>query len=285
MTIKFRIFSACAAMFLAFWSLHSSAAGSANERVILNAAGEKVQYFAEGSGPLVVILPSAGRGAEDYEDLAPVIARQGFRVIRPQPRGIGASNGKLQGVSLHEYAADVDAAIKAEKGGPAVIVGHAFGNWVARVLAVDNPKAVRGIALVAAAAKKFPQELYQALDDSANSSLPKERRLKALQLAFFAPGHDPAVWLDGWHLDAKNAQVEASKRTPVSEWWAAGTVPLLEVQAELDPFKTPEQHDELTKEFGSRVSVVVIRNASHALVPEQPVEVAQALVKWIRSLK
>ena len=37
-------------------------------------------------------------------------------------------------------------------------------------------------------------------------------------------------------------------------------------------------------EFGSRVTVMVIPNASHALIPEQPKAVVEALSQWIKSL-
>ena len=40
----------------------------------------------------------------------------------------------------------------------------------------------------------------------------------------------------------------------------------------------------MKNEFGSRVTVMVIPYASHALIPEQPKAVVQALSWWIKSL-
>ena len=37
-------------------------------------------------------------------------------------------------------------------------------------------------------------------------------------------------------------------------------------------------------EFGARVTIAVIPNASHALIPEQPKAVVDALVQWIKTL-
>jgi hypothetical protein len=37
-------------------------------------------------------------------------------------------------------------------------------------------------------------------------------------------------------------------------------------------------------EFGSRVTIAVIPNASHALIPEQPKAVIEALAQWIKTL-
>ena len=59
---------------------------------------------------------------------------------------------------------------------------------------------------------------------------------------------------------------------------------MLEVQAAEDPFKTPDKRNELKAEFGDRISVVVIPRASHALIPENPKGVVEALANWSRSL-
>jgi pimeloyl-ACP methyl ester carboxylesterase len=42
--------------------------------------------------------------------------------------------------------------------------------------------------------------------------------------------------------------------------------------------------NEFREEFGERASVVVIPNASHALIPEQPAAVVEAIVAWIGKL-
>ena len=45
--------------------------------------------------------------------------------------------------------------IKAQGGGRAVVVGHAYGNWVARMTATDYPELVRGVVIAAAASKNI----------------------------------------------------------------------------------------------------------------------------------
>ncbi len=127
-----------------------------------------IDLIAEGRGPLVVLLPSRGRDSEDYDEVAAGLAKEGFRVLRPQPRGMHASKGPLKDITLHDLARDVAEVITRENAGPAVIVGHAYGNWVARMTAVDHPKLVRGVVLAAAAAKKFPPRLSQLVSKSAD---------------------------------------------------------------------------------------------------------------------
>jgi pimeloyl-ACP methyl ester carboxylesterase len=250
----------------------------------------RIEVIAEGNGPLVVMLPSRGRGGEDFDAVATGLTKAGFRVLRPQPRGAGGSRGSMTGLTLHDFARDTAAVVRLENRGPAVLVGHAFGSWVARATAVDHPELVRGVVMVAAAAKAYPagfsgaKELSEAVRKSGDPSLAESERLKYLQLAFFAPGNDASVWLKGWHPEVDQAQSAAGRATQQSEWWAAGTVPLLDLVGALDPFKPRSARDELVEEFGDRATVVVIENASHALLPEQPAAVVEAIVAWIGRL-
>ena len=165
-----------------------------------------------------------------------------------------------------------------------MIVGHAYGNWVARMTAVDHPKLVRGVVLAAAAAKKFPPRLSQLVSKSADASVPEAERLAAMQEIFFASGNDPNIWLKGWWAEASEAQRVAAANVKQSDWWAAGTVPLFDLQAGIDPFKPKGTENELKDEFPDRVTVAVIPNASHALLPEQPAAVVEAIAGWVRKL-
>jgi pimeloyl-ACP methyl ester carboxylesterase len=261
----------------------ASAADHKRTRELVRYADVTIDMITEGSGPLIILLPSRGRDSEDYDEVAQGIAEHGFRVLRPQPRGIGQSIGPMRNVTLHDFARDIAAVIR-HYGGPAVIVGHAYGNWVARMTATDHPDLVRGVVIAAAAAKKYPPELSVAVTKSGDMSLPKEERLKYLRGTFFASGNDPAIWLDGWHAQASESQRLAGLATKQEEWWSAGKVLLLDLQADNDPFHPVERMNELKDELGDRVSVVVIKNASHALLPEQPKAVVEAIVAWVRKL-
>src|ERR1041384_3554742 len=131
-----------------------------------------IDLIAEGRGPLIVLLPSRGRDSEDYDEVAAGLAKEGFRVLRPQPRGMHASKGPLKDITLHDLARDVATVIARENAGPAVIVGHAYGNWVARMTAVDHPDLVRGIVIAAAAARQYPKELTAAINVAGDPSQP-----------------------------------------------------------------------------------------------------------------
>ena len=244
-----------------------------------------IDVIVDGQGSqTVVLLPSLARDSEDYDAVAQGLANAGYRVLRPQPRGIGKSTGPMSGISLHDFARDVSETVKALGGGHAVIVGHAFGNWVARMTAVDYPQMVRGVVIAAAAAKQYDPKLSAGINIAGDPAKPEAERLKALQYVFFAPGNDPKIWLEGWHPEVREAQRAAVAAVKQSDWWSGGTAPLLDLQAGSDPFKPADKRNEMKDEFGSRVTIAVVPNASHALIPEQPQAVVEALAGWIKTL-
>ncbi len=269
---------------------HADAARHSETVDYTDVRGGKValETIVEGSGPAVVMLPSSGRdGGAHYDVVAARLASAGYTVLRPQPRGMMGSTGPMEGVSLHLLGDDVTTVIQRLGGGRAVIVGHAFGHFVARMVAVDHPELVRGVVLAAAAASHWAPEIAATPLRAGNLSLPDSERLAALRLGFFAPGHDPAPWLQGWWPAAQTMETNSREKAGVqqSEWWSAGTAPLLELIPATDPFKPRDKWGELAASYGERVTTIVIPDASHALFPEQPEKVADAIIAWIATLR
>ena len=246
----------------------------------------RLDVLAQGEGPTIVLLPSLGRGATDFDPIAERLADARFRVLRPQPRGIGKSTGPWQGVKLEDLAADIAAVIEHDNNGPAFVVGHAFGNRVARMLATARPELVRAVGLVAANVghNPSPPDVRTAIRTSANTSAPDDDRVKAMQFVFFAPGSDARVWLDGWHPEVLAAQRIAGDLTPRTIDYAAGRAPVLYIQPSHDPLAHVEDAEEYRRALGDRVTVVVIPNSAHAVIVEQPEAVSRALIAYARDL-
>jgi pimeloyl-ACP methyl ester carboxylesterase len=256
-------------------------------RTIVRRPDVAIEVLAQGRGPRIVLLPSLGRGAGDFDPIAERLAGAGFRVLRPQPRGIGASRGPMRGIDLHDYAGDVAALIENDDGGgEAFVAGHAFGNRVARMLATDRPELVRAVALIAANVGHAPSPpaVREAIKASANPALPDSERLAALQFAFFAPANDARPWLEGWHPDVLAAQRLAGDRTSREEDYAAGTAPILYLQPDHDPLAHAEDAHEFKRALGDRVTITVIRNCSHSAVAEQPDAISDALIDYAHRL-
>ena len=255
-------------------------------RSIIERGDVRVELLAQGSGPPVVMIPSLGRPAQDFDDLSRRLADAGYRALRPQPRGIGGSAGPMTGITLHDFARDVAAVIGKNGGEPAVVAGHAFGNFVARTTAADFPALVRAVVLLGAThVWPLPPEVRASINKTHDMRLPQEERIRCMQHAFFAPGNDPRVWLDGWHEVVMLAERAATEATPREEWWHAGTAPILDVQPAHDVMTPPESRNRYRDEFGvHRVTMTLIPGAGHALLPEQPEAVARAVLAYLKQL-
>jgi pimeloyl-ACP methyl ester carboxylesterase len=254
------------------------------ESKIVSRGDVRLEVLAQGKGQTMVLLPSLGRGAEDFEPMASVLEGEGFRILRPQPRGVGSSTASPSYAHLHDCSNDIAAVIEAEGNGPAIMVGHAFGNRVSRLLATIRPDLVTGVVLVAANVGHAPSppKVREAIRNSANPTLPEEVRLEALRFAFFAPGNDAGPWLNDWHPDVLAAQRFAGDQTPRSEDYAAGRAPVLYMQPSHDPLAHAEDAQEYKAALGDRLTVVKIPNSSHAAVAEQPDFIAREIAAWAR---
>lgn len=261
----------------------------------------RVETHAQGSGPVVVLLASLGRGAGDFDAIAADLERDGFRVLRPEPRGIGRSTGPMQQATLHDFAADVAAAIEddpAGRNGNVIVAGHAYGSFVARALAMDRPDLVRAVVVIsggtgksnktgATGAAPDPERLKirQAIVDSGDSTLSEKVRLHALQYVFFAPGNDAHIWLKGWHADVLASQLAATELTPLEDYYSGGAKPVLDIHAEQDVVSSVTDARKLKNLFGDRITLVLIPHAGHALVVEQPTAISAEIVRFVTGLQ
>lgn len=253
------------------------------ESVGIQVEGGVLDVALTGDGPPVVFVPSLGRGRADFERLADDCAGAGFRCARHQPRGIGSTTAPLAGITFGRLAADVAAVIDHLDAGPAVVVGHAFGNRVARMTATEYPDHVRGVALLACGGVVEPApEVMAALLGVFDESLSPERHLDHVRTAFFAYGNDATVWSDGWHTEVAMHQMIANREQAVDHWWQAGSAPVLVVQPTADVIAPPANAADLVARLGDRAELVEVARAGHALLPEQPEAVASALIDWMR---
>lgn len=255
-------------------------------RRIVPRGDARIEVLAEGQGPAILLLPSLGRGAEDFDAVAPLVAAAGFRVLRPEPRGIGASLGPMEGLTLYDLAEDAAAALEGEAA-PAIVAGHAFGNWVARALSVHRPDLVRAVVLLAASiGTAIDPAIRASIEGSFNPASTEEERLHHLRRGYFAPGNDARVWLAGWHPPVARMQRAATAATPDRRWErAAERVPVHYVAAERDTIAPVPTEERLREALGPQVSMSLVRDAGHALLPEQPAATAEAIIRFARSLR
>jgi len=253
----------------------------------------------EGSSLPIVMIASLGRSAQDFDELSRRVAAAGFAAVRPQPRGIGKSAGPMLGTSLADLAGDVAIVVERLGGGPAVLIGHAFGQRVARMLATMRPELVMGIVMLAAGGKvPVPERAREALSGCFDLALSDDVHIENVRYAFFAPGNDPTVWRSGWYPEVARmqraatvgldrnvsnaAQSDGGRAASVDAWWAGGSAPLLVIQGLQDTVALPENGRLLKAEFGDRVQLTEIDCVGHALLPEQPEIVATNVLPFLR---
>lgn len=252
----------------------------------LSRGSASIAYRVFGDGPCVVLVPSLGRGSEDFDALVPGLVQFGLRLILPEPRGIEGSSPLRPTDTLHDMATDIAAIIEAENAAPAVLVGHAAGNWVARVLAHDRPDLTSAVALVAAIVTNVvPGDVSASISASFDMALSDHERLGHLQQVYFAPGADASVWLDGWWPEVSAAQRRAAKATVDQDWLrVADRHPTVYIAASNDIISPPPDLGTLRGSIGPQAECVTIENAGHALLPEQPEAVVRALAAWLDGL-
>lgn len=234
----------------------------------------------------MLLVASLGRGAEDFDGIVPMLTAAGHRALRMEPRGIGRSAPLRADDSLHDMAADLAAVMAAAGAAPVLVAGHAAGNWPARMLAHAHPDLVTGVAMLAAVTGTGARpEIGPAINGSFDPALSDAERLRNLQIAYFARGHDAAVWLPGWHPAVVAAQRRVRENTEGTAWLrAAEAKPLLYLAAAEDAIAPPPDLDALRAALGPRVVRRVVAGAGHALLPEQPRAVADALIAFARTL-
>jgi pimeloyl-ACP methyl ester carboxylesterase len=241
-----------------------------------------VSGFVTGDGtPSVVMIPSLGRGASDFFGLAERLAGAGLTSIAVDPRGIGESTGPSEGLTLHDYASDVVMLCESCGAIRVDVIGHAFGNRVARCLATYRPDLVRRVVLLAAGGQqRIDPGVREALGRCFDTASSNDDHMASVATAFFAPGHDPSPWRDGWFGEAARAQIAAVERTPFDRIASAGTADVLLIQGTRDRVAPPEVGRAVAAAIGSRARYVEV-DAGHAMLPECGDDIARAVIDFL----
>jgi pimeloyl-ACP methyl ester carboxylesterase len=236
-----------------------------------------------GEGLPLVLLPGLGRSSADLLPLAGLLAEAGYGILLPEPRGMDGSTGPLDGLTLHDLAADIAALIERWAKGKVTVIGHAFGNRIARTLAADRPDLVACVVLLSSSGKVQPTpEIAEAIRLAQAVDTPPDIRKAAVTAAWFAPGHDVSRWLDGWSQPVMRAYLAAAAMTPVGDWWTAGSADVLIVQGLCD-VSAPVGNGRLLKsEIGDRATLVELPDIGHAMPVEDPQAIADVVIFYLR---
>jgi pimeloyl-ACP methyl ester carboxylesterase len=231
----------------------------------------------------VVLLPAAGCTAGYLRPLAERLAAGGLRTIAINQRGSGNSAGPVEGITLHDLAADVAAVAAQLCRGSVYVAGHAFGNRVARCVAADHPALVRGVILLAAGGRVEPDaETAAAARKLVRTDLSEDERLAAMRRVYLSPHSDPELVRRVEQPPGPTlVHAMAGKQTPVEDWWSGGRVPMLVLQGRDDRMAPPANGHALRERFGERVRVIDIERAGHLLPLEAMESVAREIANFV----
>jgi pimeloyl-ACP methyl ester carboxylesterase len=247
---------------------------------IVDVGTARLECTVNGSGDPLVMLANAGCSTGYLKRFGERLPRS--QIIAINMRGVGASRGPLDNATLHDLASDVAGVLEALQCGPAHILGHAFGNRIARCLAADHPAMVRGVILVAAGGLIGPSTpLGSSFRDAPPTKLTGPECV-ALGARWLSPASDPSILtpVECWP-QVLIAHFATSQGVPRDEWWTGGNAPLLVIQGLDDIVAPPGNGHALREQLGERVHVVDIPHAGHFVIVEQPEPVAAAVNDFI----
>jgi pimeloyl-ACP methyl ester carboxylesterase len=245
-----------------------------------------------GSGP--VERDAVVAGIPLFAQLAADLAEQGFVVLRFDKRGVGQSGGRLETVTLQEYADDVVAAVKFLDKRKDVdkrritVVGHSEGAAIA-MLAASREKKISSLVLMEGMGTTGVDLILEQQQASLDRlKVPEGERPSKIDLQKKIV--DAAITGQGW--DALPPEIRARADSP---WYkslltfdpaaimAKIKQPVLIIQGELDKEMPPHHGKRLAEAANSRkkvapASLVSLPGLNHLLVPAKTGETSEYLL-------
>src|SRR5207249_7516230 len=108
--------------------------------------GIQLRRYELGQGEPLLLLHGIGANARTWGRAAQALARR-RRVIAPDARGHGRSQGPASGYRDVDYVADLETLVAQTVQQPFDVVGHSLGGRIAAELAARRPELVRRLVL------------------------------------------------------------------------------------------------------------------------------------------
>jgi pimeloyl-ACP methyl ester carboxylesterase len=258
------------------------------ESQMVKLADANIEYFSQGQGDVVVLLPGGSLSVNYMEGLAQALADSELRAVRINPREAGKSTGAAKGVTLHDLAGDVAGVIKSLDVGAVNVAGHAFGNRVARMLAADHPELVKTVILFAAGGKVSPKpEVQKALQVIFAPNTTDAEYFAAMKYMVGDPANVKMageIIMQSRAPEAAPIEYETVATAKLADWWAPpGKARYLVLQGTLDQAAPPENGELLKKDLGDRLTLVPFPGAGHLMLVTEPKKAAAEVVRFLKS--
>ncbi len=267
-----------------------------------SAGGVDFHYLTAGHGPALVLLHGYAETSRMWRPIIPLLAER-FTVIAPDLPGIGDSSIPADGLDMKSAATRVHALVRSLGVEKARVVGHDIGLMVAYAYAAQYPAEVEKLVLMDAflpgvaggdavydnpglwhfrfhgstpeALVKGRERIYydyywNEFAADKNRSLSEADR-RAYTAAYSRPGRMKAGWayFASFPQAAKDFAELAKTRLPMPVLTIGGEKSLGQVLGDQ------------TKLVASNVTVVVLKDAGHWVLEEDPKGTTEALVKFL----
>jgi pimeloyl-ACP methyl ester carboxylesterase len=228
-----------------------------------------------GQAPVLLIHGSTITGKEDWELVAPLLARQ-RRVIVPDCRGHGKSSNPNLSYSFTELADDMAALVRALGYEQAHIIGHSNGGNVALVVLMEHPEVVQSAVLQAANAYVSPDlvEKEPALLDPDRVEREAPDWVN-IMIALHGPTHGPDYWRDLLRLTVQ-AIISEPNYTPTDLQQVKR--PTLVVQGENDRVNAPARHAQFIAQHIPYAELWIPSGVGHTVHKER-------LFEWVERIE
>jgi pimeloyl-ACP methyl ester carboxylesterase len=282
------------------WRKNAESDATLMRRLHLEGAGVRLNCLDyEGDGGLPVLFIHGGAAHAHWWDFVAHRLTGACRPFSIDLRGHGDSDRPPDGdYKVEAHIQDLAEVLRKWGHGKAVLVAHSGGCFVALPYAVSHPESVAAMVIVEPRIH-WPPELIKAA--STRSERP-HRRFATLEEAcasyryIFPPiGADPAdlahVARQSFRQEPDGMWINKTERMAMSgifdvsvmEYAARLRIPALVVRGDRSVHLTPEDAVKLTA-LANAPEAVVIRNAQHNVMLDNPEEVAQALRNFLATL-
>lgn len=266
-------------------------------RTMLDVGGKDIEVLDWGTAgkPGLLLIHGSRASADWWTAIAPLLMHD-FHVTAFSLSGMGGS-GRREAYSIRQYGLEAYEVAQATGlfDGPVrpVIAAHSFGGYTALQAAHDHPEAFGGLILVDVILREFdegikgrrarlaaePVRIY----DSEEQALSRFRLIPARQVeslwaldAIARAGvcHDQELGGWTWRFDPKLfARLETEDHTELMQV----TAPVAMIRGEESPLVDPYLRELVARVFGSDIPDVVIPDAGHHIMADQPLALATAL--------